>query len=75
MIYRKGEKHVYCTANIYIRHSPDGGITWGEDELVKSEGANYDLRGVGGGYDSTGKLFIFLQNAELQILLYFMQIM
>ena len=59
MIYRKGEKHVYCTANIYIRHSPDGGITWGEDELVKSEGANYDLRGVGGGYDSTGKLFIF----------------
>jgi hypothetical protein len=58
LIYRKGTIHVGDAGNIYIRHSSDGGANWGTESQLFSE-SGIDLRNIGGGYDSNGRLFVF----------------
>ncbi|MFA6401585.1 MAG: sialidase family protein [Salinivirgaceae bacterium] len=61
IFYRGGNSHVGSNdyGIIYLRYSTDGGSTWSYPESVVVSEANVDLRNLGGGYDNTGKLFIF----------------
>lgn len=64
LIYRKGVKHVGTPSSpdygeIWIRHSDDGGVNWSNESQAFSAETNIDQRGVGGGYDSNGRLFAF----------------
>ena len=57
-IFRKASSHVGTKGTGYIRHSTDGGTTWGSETEFLTD-ASYDIRNFGGGYDSTGRLHIF----------------
>ncbi|HYX06989.1 MAG TPA: hypothetical protein VE912_09690 [Bacteroidales bacterium] len=43
---------------ICIRHSSDGGANWEYEEVLFEEN-NVDLRNIAGGYDSSGRLYVF----------------
>lgn len=61
LIYRKGTHHVGANdfGSIYIRYSYDGGANWSNEAQAFPPETNIDQRGVGGGYDSSGRLFAF----------------
>jgi hypothetical protein len=60
IVYRRGTTHVSSGdyGSAYIRHSTDGGANWGPESQIFSE-SGVDLRNIGGGYDSNGRLFVF----------------
>ena len=57
-IFRKASSHVGTKGTGYIRHSTDGGTTWGSETEFLTD-ASYDVRNFGGGYDSGGRLHLF----------------
>ncbi len=57
-VYREGTSHLSDAGVIKMRTSTDQGRTWGSATTIASE-AGVDLRNVGGGVTSTGRIVVF----------------